>query len=361
MFARTHHGWIGLDIGASNIKLAQVVRRGDRLVLEDAAVVPRAMTWQDDDLTDAPAISAAEEIAAALITAPQIAGRHAAASLPTTACQFNTAPEVDSGGHGQIAAIVEGLSSVGVNLSGRVFDYWSGLPSKRGQQSVNVLSTGSGWSEMVAADLNRSHLMCHAIDGLPHTLARAVVQSHPSGTQPVGAIDWSFTSATFVLVDQGQPVYVRHLKDASLASALSEVAEQLELEFDEAAELLRTVKLAPPPGGTLDDVSQVVGEILEPTIKNLVGELLKTLEHLHNLGKNMTPKRVLLAPQNLYLFGGGAAIGGIDRLLATRLRRKVQVWRLNDESESVAAARGVPMCLLGQAIALSALRWEPIA
>ena len=142
---------------------------------------------------------------------------------------------------------------------------------------------------------------------------------------------------------------------------MAEVAGQLDLEFDEAGELLRTVTLAPPMGAVLDDVSEVVVEILQPTLKSLVDELSRTLEHLHNLGKNMTPKRLFLAPQTLYLFGGGATLGGIDRLLTARLRREVEVWRLNEESESVAAARGVPLCLLGQAIALSALRWEPTA
>ena len=97
----------------------------------------------------------------------------------------------------------------------------------------------------------------------------------------------------------------------------------------------------------------------EALARTVTTEMGKTLEHLHNLGKNMTPKRVFLAPQTLYLLGGGATLGGIDRLLTQRLRRQVRTWTLNDESGAVAAARGVPLCLLGQAIALSALRWEP--
>ncbi|WP_425397161.1 pilus assembly protein PilM [Aeoliella sp.] len=356
MFARTHHGWIGLDIGASNVKLAQVVRRGDRLVLENAAVVPRNVVWQEDNLAEAPAVSAAEEIAAALVTAPQIAGRQAAVLLPSTACQLNTAPEAND--HGQVTAIVEGLAAVGIRLEGRVFDFWPALPSKRGEHTVNVLSTGRGWPETAVADLQRSKLSCQTIDGVPHALARAVSHVHPPGPHPVGVLNWSFTSATFVLVDQGQPVYVRSMKNTSLARALVDVAQQLDLEFDEAGELLRTVNLAPHPAMPQDEVAEVLSELLEPTIKSLVAEMEKTLEHLHNLGKNMTPKRLFLAPQTVYLLGGGATLGGVDLLLTQRLRRQVRIWTLNDESESVAAARGVPLCLLGQAIALSALRWE---
>ncbi len=357
MFGRSKHGWIGLDIGARNLKLAQVVRQGDRLRLAEAAIVPRSNAWRDDDVLDAPPVSAADEISAALVTA-QTSGRRAAATLPTTACQFHTARHVEAGGSEQIAAIVDELATVGVSLEGRVFDIWPGLATKSGNGGVNVLSTSNRWSETTTADLYRAGLGTEVIDGVPQALARAVGLVGGSSSNTVAALDWGYTGATFVLVDAQQAVYVRQLRHCALSDAITTVAEQLNLTVDEASELMHTLNMSPKPADTPDEVSQVVAELIDPVVDHLVGELRRTLEHLHNVGKNMTPKRLFLAPNVMYLFGGGAALGGIDVVLSHQLNRQVKVWQLSEDAKATAASKRVPICMLGPAIALSGLRWE---
>ena len=357
MFGRSKHGWIGLDIGASNIKLAQMVRQGDRLHLAEAAIVPRSGAWRDDDVLDAPPISAADEISAALVTA-QTSGRKAAATLPTTVCQFHTARHVETGGSEQIAAIVDELATVGVGLEDRVFDIWPGLATKSGNGGVNVLSTSNRWSETTTSDLYQAGLGIEVIDGLPQAIARAVGLVSASSSSTVAALDWGYTGATFVLVDQQQAVYVRQLRHCALVDALTAVAEQLNLTEDEASELMQTVNVSPRHNDAPDEVSQVVAELIDPVVDHLVGELRRTLEHLHNVGKNMTPKRLFLAPNVIYLFGGGATLGGVDLLLSHRLNRQVKVWQLNDDARVTATSKQAPICMLGPAIALSTLRWE---
>lgn len=361
MFGRSKHGWIGLDIGASCIKLAQVARRAGRLELVDATIVPRAEPWRDADLVAVPPISAAEEISAAVITAPEATGRHSAAMLSPTTCQLNMAPYIKDGGPSQISAIVDELAAVGVSLTDRVFDYWPALGSKSGQSGVHVLSTSRGWSETTTTDLQRAGLTCASIDGLPHALARAVNFVQADANNTIAALDWSYTGATFVLVDHAQPAYVRQLRNCQLAEVIDHVAEQLSLDTVEAGELLQKVDLTPRMVGPRDEVAEFVRELVEPMVNNLVDELQRTLEHLHNLGKQMTPKRLFLAPQLVYLFGGGATIGGIDLLLSQRLHRQVLPWKLSDDAEAVATSRGTPLAMLGPAIALSALCWEDVA
>jgi Tfp pilus assembly PilM family ATPase len=358
MFGRSKHGWIGLDIGASCIKLAQVVRVGDRLHLQDAAVVPRSSPWRDDDVLAASPVSAADEIASALLTAPQACGRQSAALVPTTACQFNTAPLVETSVASQVSAIVDELATVGVSLSGRVFDYWPGLATKSGPSGVHVLSTSRRWSESTTADMDHAGLFCQAIDGLPQALARAVGYVHTDPSKTQAALDWSYTGATFVLIEQGAPVYVRQLRHCGLADMLDTVGEQLNLSSDEASELLQTVNLSPRGGEAGDEVSQAVAELLEPKLDHLVDELQRTLEHLRNIGRSMKPNPLSLEPQVLYLFGGGATVGGIDSLLSHRLQQQVRTWKLSDDAEAKARVKAAPLCLLGPAIALSALRWE---
>ncbi len=271
-----------------------MVRQGDRLHLQDAAIIPRSNGWHDDDMVASAPVPAADAISAALLTAPLARGRHAAAVLPTTACQINTAPLVVEGGAAQISAIVDELATIGVSLAGRVFDYWPGLATKSGNSGINVISTSRGWSEATTADIDCAGLSCQAIDGLPQAIARAVGQVHPASANTVGALDWSHTGVTFVLIDQGQATYVRQLRHCALADALATIGEQLNLTSDEVNELIQTINLAPRIQDGRDEVSEVVAELLEPALDAIVDGLQRTLEHLHNIGKNMKPQRPYL-------------------------------------------------------------------
>jgi len=359
MLRHSNHGWIGLDIGASTIKLAQVVRRGDTLRLEEAAIVPRRnpLGNQEPGIDSAP-VSAADELASALASAPQVSGHLSAALMPTAVCEFNVATQAKGNETAQVAAIAEELATLGVSLEQRVFDFWPSFTTDKGKTSLNVLSTSRGWSDTITEDLSHAGLSCQAIDGLPQALTRAVGQVSPGRGSLVAAIDWGHTGATFVLVDGGQPVYVRQLKHTSLATALSDVSEQLDLQPHEASELLRSIQLAPRPGSHIDEVSEVVAEILKPTLSALISETQRTLEHLQNLGRTLRPKRLVFTPERIYLFGGGATVGGIDVYLANKLKQEVRIWSL-DSSEPGASGRvcETPSCLLGPAIALSALKW----
>ena len=358
MFGRSKHGWIGLDIGARNIKLAQMEQQGGRLRLADAAIIPRATPWRTADHIESSVRSASQELGTALITATRLRGRLAAAQLPTTACDFNTAPVVIGDDSAQVQTIAQELLTLGIHLNQRVFDYWPGLESKASNSGINVLSTSQSWSEGTVRDLRSSGLSCQAIDGLPHTLARAVAQVELNPTETIAAIDWSYTGATFVLLDNGSPVYIRQLKQTALGDTLDQFATELELDEDEATELLQSVNLAPARSEELDEISELVAEILEPTLHSMVAELQRTLSHLDNFGRQLTPKRLRLAPNRFYLFGGGATIQGIDRLLSQRVGGTFSVWSSGDDDQAMAKSKGTPLCLLASAMSLSRLCWE---
>ncbi|MGI9456738.1 MAG: pilus assembly protein PilM [Aeoliella sp.] len=356
MFTRPNHGWIGIDVGASSVKLAQMVREGGRLRLEDAAIVARGKRWQEADLSQAAALSSADEVAEALASVPHCAGRAAAALLPTAACEFNTADAVETGESNQVAAIAAQLATVGIDLGSRVFDYWPGLPPGHGarakQGSINILSTSRTWSKTLTGDIVNAGLDCRTIDGLPLTIARAITETDDSRNETTAAIDWGYSGATFVLIDQGLPLYVRRLKSTAFSEVTTRVAEDLNLADEEASELLQSVNIAGRK--TDDEVSRVVAELLEPVLALLVGEVERTLGYVQSAGQRLAPNRI-------YLLGGGATIGGIDACLTQRLRRPVVIWRLDAESEEIARGKSFSTCLLGPAVALSALRWSSAA
>ncbi len=352
MSPRNQHGWIGLDIGASSVKLAQVVRQGGKLRLEEAAMVVRQEGWQEVNLAEMAPRSSADELQTVLANAPRCEGRASAALLPTAACEWNNTT-VASDETNPLSAIAEEFTVIGIDLRGRVFDYWAGLPLGRGgktnQKGIHILSTSCDWSDRLAGDLVRVGLDCRAIDGLPLALARAVGEVDRTTGKMLAAIDWGYSGATFVLLDAGQPVYVRQLKQTAFRETVSHVAEELDLSEEEAGELLRVTSALPPHAE--DMVAIVLEKIIEPAIVALTGELERTLHYLQSIGKR-------LAPQRIYLFGGGATLPGIGHCLTERLSREVFPWKLDAESEEIAASKSLATCLLGPAVALSALRWK---
>lgn len=355
MFGRRNHGWIGLDVGASAVKMAQVVRHDGRLRLTEAAIAARDEPWAFADDSPIPFASSKPEIAHAVMDASLLSGRAVAAVLPWNACELNTVEVSDPDPHHCEEAIIDEFSALGMSLDDRVVDYWPGLRRFRATKDVlNVVSTTRRWSEGVSQELYHAGFDCHAIDGLPLALARAVAEVDRSAeTTSLAAIDWGFSKSTFTLVSKGQCVYVRNLRHVSMSQVHELISEQLGLSISESHQFLASAHIWGESRVANDEVAELLVELLEPTIDQAVQEIRRTIDHVASVAREKTPKR-------LYLFGGGATLDGIDLELVRRLEIPVRRWRLDEESESLAAERGTPTCLLAPAIVLSALRWEAV-
>jgi Tfp pilus assembly PilM family ATPase len=88
------------------------------------------------------------------------------------------------------------------------------------------------------------------------------------------------------------------------------------------------------------------------SIEAMVAELKRTLNHFGGKLKSKGPERV-------YLFGAGGVIPGLAEAIGARTGVVAEPWRAarvkHDDSH---ASPAPPDCLLGAAIALSALAWE---
>jgi Tfp pilus assembly PilM family ATPase len=129
--------------------------------------------------------------------------------------------------------------------------------------------------------------------------------------------------------------------------------DSLTLTWDEARRLA-TDYLAGPHGDANDDqVASLVAEVVMTAINQLVAELERTLVYLKT-------HRSKLVPEQMWLFGGGAAVRGIAGLLQQRVNLEVACWSLGDASFRSNSAGDSPVAMLGPAIALSALAWEEL-
>ena len=354
MFNGHTRGWIGIDLGTSTVKLAQVQRSGAQWRLVHARILRHdpadgglgppgeAPGWWETVCRDKDLRSG-------------FAGRRAAAVLPATATDLRAIHLPEGSERDRRAMIAGELESISFPVAGRrSFDFWdSRPPAAEGEsklENVNVLSVLEDDAAALAGALAEAGLHCEAIDGLPLVLARAVeIVSAADPQVPVAAVDWGCTSATFTVICQGRPVFTRYLRDCGFAALPAAVGDALGLSHADAEQLLTTHGLPDPGrrGGGAGEIQEILADVLSPSLGAMISQLNKTLAYpeLH---------RSRLIPQRAWLLGGGATVRNMAAFLSARVGLPFETWRLPGTAQG-GSAGNAPLALLGPAVALSAL------
>jgi len=351
VFASRQKGWIGVDLGTSAVKLAQVERAGPGLRLAHARVIRRpppvpAGKEPDDTLEWWNRALRSQPVRAGF------AGRQAACVLPTGRADLR-AIDLPEGSEADRRAMIANELDVllGENAGRRVFDFWEiRPPGESNLENVNVISLPEPEALAVAESLARVGLCCRVLDGLPLAMARAVsLANGADGAAPAAALDWGSASATFSILCGHRPVFTRHLRDCGFAAMPAAVAEALGLSIDDAEQLLATHGVMDPGArqDPLHDVQEAITEVTGGLLNEIVSELNKTLAYpeLH---------RSELVPEKIWLLGGGATVKNVAALLSSRIHVPVQTWDL--PYAGLGRSEGfVPPAMLAPAVALSAL------
>lgn len=356
VFASHQQGWIGVDLGTSAVKLAQVERAGRapsggwswRLV--HARVIRRTPAEPvDKDRDDA--LRWWDRVCRSQRLREGFVGRRAACVLPTGKADLRAIHLPEGSEAERRAMIANELDALlGENAGRRVFDFWEiRPPGESSLENVNVISLPEDEAHAVAASVGRAGLRCRVIDGLPLAVARAISMANGDDPAiPVAALDWGFTSATFSIVRNRRPVFTRLLRDCGFALMPAAVSEALELSIDDAEQLLATHGVCDPAarGDPLHDVQEVITDVAGGLLTEIVSQLNKTLTYpeLHRSG---------LVPVKIWLLGGGATVRNVAALLSARINLPVKTWHLPSAEGGTACA--VPAAMLGPAVALSAL------
>ena len=346
-------GWIGVDVGTHTIKLAQVEQRLSRLQVIDAVVFQRLGASSAHVRTSG--VPDDGELSTALALCEKLRGRDAASLVPSEAAEVRTmfVPEAsESERRCMIDSEVRSSSNLPHDT---VLDYWEWEPTGGGaseqEENVGVVCASMPVATQSAQEVEAAGLRCNVLDVPALAMARAVKIADPLETQPVAAVDWGYANTTFCVVQGGQTLFTRRVRDCSVQQIVRSLQAALDVSPDEAKHLLATRGLPLSNGmdRELQEVQRLIAEATAEPLNEFVDQLGRTLTYFEVQRRN-------LAPEKIWLFGGGATIANVTPYLNRELEIPVSPWGLPGEKPHGDRSH-LPM--LGLAIALSTLAWEP--
>lgn len=317
MFGRPKKGWIGVDLGEGAVKIAQLVRKGNRLSLANCAAAERSLAGEGP---------VAERLRAASLLAEGLRGRQAAATLSMSSTKVQATDEDYLPADGETVAS------------------WSAGPN-----SNYTLSTASQTVDQAVETLGEYGWHCEVVDGPPLTIAR-VLQLSPGyeATKLLGAIDWGETTVTYVAAKGGQALYARVLRCKGIGSLRKNVAEALGLTLEEAEEAMLSCHSG--RSDQTNGASKVLSSALRDAARPVLNELSRTKEHLEG-------KLKCRAPESVFLMGAAGTVPLLGPIVSSAVGVVCKPWTAAGLDRK-AKADDLPDCLLAQAIGLSALAWE---
>ena len=346
-------GWIGVDIGTTVVKIAQVARSKQGWRIAASVVVPRQQAWETDPRNSSDVASTLNELQAARSLQQGYRGRSVAAALPMAVCDVHRLDR-DLSTEANASRILRQAIETATQQSVEQVqcDYWSAPQVENQPAWTQAITVPRNWTEQLCEDIAQAGWNCEAIDGLPLAITRAVSMVTPEAmTSPVAALDWGSGRATLCFIENGQPSYVRCLKDCGLGAMLETLVESLQVTELEAQRLLEEHALAASAEPERNDIAKLVQEVLSEPLGQLVEEIKRSFSHFQYI-------RRCSAPQQLYLFGGGAMIDGLETYLSEQLEVEAQRWQLPLLAGNQPTVDRHADCLLASAIGLSALAWE---
>lgn len=352
-FTRRNTGWIGVDIGSSSLKIVQVKHSKSGWQVAASAVVPRQQPWLGDADAANKAASSLDEMKAARSLQDGFQGRKVAAALPMAYCDIHRIEsdlEQDSKALQTLRQTIE--TALQQSADDLQCDYWSarGVEGKPGW--TQALTVPRGLTERVCEDVAQAGWSCEAIDGLPLVMARAVKMVQPKATTaPLAVLDWGSSRATLCLIEDGQPAYVRCLKNGGLNYLLKKLVVELGVTDVEAQRLLEEYGLTSTAAGDQSKIARLLREIISKPISQIKAEIDRSISHYQYLRRASKPER-------MYLLGGGGMIRDIDSYLTAQLNIETKKWQLESHGQDRVSRDNSADCLLAPAIALSALAWE---
>jgi Tfp pilus assembly PilM family ATPase len=344
---RDSTAWLGIDIGAAAIKLAQVERRRGQWSLVLSHLIPTGSRPLDRAAIETSRLR--ELFEERLPRMARLAAGDAACVLSAGLISLNTL-ELPAGTPEETRSMIA-AELAGLNEADSQFGSFetSGAAGATGMVQHTVVSLSTPAASTIAESLWQLGYACQAIDGLPCAHARAaclVDRGAPSET--IAVLDWAATTPAITIVSRGRPVFIRTLRDCGIAPAVKLTADRIRFEPDELHELLMAAGQSRDfQPQSLARSAEVLNELTERSVQLLQPELERTMRFVRRQGKD-------LVPQRLWLVGGGALLPGAIERLSQIAQIPAHLWHLPRARETDAGAMPIE-AVFATAIATSTL------
>jgi Tfp pilus assembly PilM family ATPase len=332
-------GWLGVDIGACAVKIAQIERCDVGWKIRHASLTP-IPTGAD------PLEIAAEALAANLTRRPPWFERPAACTVTTTMELHNLELSPDSGDSpSQALARLPGADNQKCTHA-----LWqsSWKQKESAKQPYHVMRMSQRQALQLAKVAASCRVECRVLDCPPYALARTVALAGDASREPVAVVDCAARRPLLTIVNRGAPYYTRELRECGFVDTVTTIGERFGLDFSEALCLLRQFARADATAPAHAQAAKFIDDVTSGPRKRFIAEVVRTIKFLETEGRALTPKRI-------WLVGGGAALPGLDRDAATATGIPTHIWRLHaSNSLSEQPTSGEPHAYAA-ALALSAI------
>ncbi len=361
------YGWTGVEIGCHCINMAQVRKIDNRWQLAAVWSVEHPTTYA---IASEPNSSQCDEnfgwLASVEIIEHGLAptlehlenlnalfhGRNCAATLTDGMIAYR---ELDLPGcdpsESQAMVRSEIALELDCELEDLLTDCWV-LPQNRPRSNVSsfgAVSLKRSTAMLLASDLLKAGFDCQTLDAMPCVMARATSMAVEGNDVATLAIDLGYHQATVTLVQDGQPILSRGLRDLGLFHLLELIAVSFEISLSDAQTLLLQTPLHPEGDlNAINDFSNPLQQKLGGFLQTLANEIDKTIAFADRAYRTITPSQIML-------MGAGVKIPSIDQAIENRVGLPTRTWAIH-VSENLFGNQHVGVFAI--ASGLSSLAWE---
>ncbi|WP_235017344.1 type IV pilus assembly protein PilM [Nitrincola tapanii] len=292
---RRSAGWIGIDIGASSVKLLSLSRQGRELQVDAYAIVPLPTTAVVDG-----SVAVVSEVAVAIERGLKICGgkySDAIVAVPSSAVITKRLQisNLFTGLDLEDQVKVEADQFIPYPLEEVALDFEVLGPSERDRNLNDILLVACRKESAEAREeaVNDSGIKCGVIDVDTYAMERLINLLEPDYKGYVAVADVGSATLSLNVFHQGQVVYNR--EQAFTGNELSySIQQQYGMTLDE-------VELALREQGLAQDIHQT---IVQPFADTVIQQVSRALQFYYSSGVHGQLDR-------LYLSGGLASISGL--------------------------------------------------
>lgn len=299
--------WLGIDIGTSGIKIAEVARRrsGPRWLSRAHYKFEHPLPETDSDIE-----LIRSTLADALPPAGDGLARPAVVSLPSSWCVSRIA---------RADAIDDIRKQMNRDLGQKAqWCAWH-MQSSDGPGHIASYGIGGELAEMVGDVVTDSGHRCVQIDAHPLALHRSIKwMADNSADSLAGILDWGWDSCVLVVCSADGPGVVRNLPGCGLRSLVELAANRLGSDSKSVLSLLRQR----PSDQSHPDArrgSDQARDILLPSIGRVATEIKQSLQYAERIGCQPMGTSLMLC-------GGASCLPAAHSLLAKETQSDVALW-----------------------------------